>query len=380
MSELAARPVKSLRDHGADSFSQLIDRWFPTPQFLLPHACGIDISDASLKWLTLAPPQSNSPKVAAWGDVPLSPGIVAHGIVRDAHALAQVLQEIKPHLAASAAHVALPEEAAYVFSMHVPRGSDRQQILSMIEFEFEGRVPIPPSAAVYDFSVIDGKEGTEGMEVGVTVFPSELATSYAAAFEEAGITLLSFEVEARSIARAVSSCDEGEPITLLVDFGFARTGFAVLKRGIPIFTSTVEVGGNAIMDALMRALSLSPEEAEKFGDTHGLVATSGTAPSSGADAITGTAILLSDEITRHYRYWDTRRNEHGERVTPVGKVVLVGGSANLNGLPEFIAGRVQAPVVRGNIWRHICRFDEYIPPIDYRMSLKFATAAGLALR
>ncbi len=67
-------------------------------------------------------------------------------------------------------------------------------------------------------------------------------------------------------------------------------------------------------------------------------------------------------------------------MTPVGKIVLVGGSANVHGLPEYIAARVQAPVVRGNIWRHICRFDDYIPPIDRRMSLKFATAAGSALR
>ena len=361
------------------SFSHIVDRWFPTPQFLLPTAAGVDISDASLKWLTLEGP-SGKHRVASWGDVPLPPGAVARGIVRDVHALAQTLKEIKPHLTAPAAHAALPEEAAYVFSMQVPPGSDRRQILSMIEFEFEGRVPIPPSAAVYDFSVIDDRGENGGKEIGVTVFPSDLAEMYAAAFDEAGITLLSFEIEARSIARAVSSCDTLEPVTLLVDFGFARTGFAVLKRGIPIFTSTVEIGGSAIMDALMRTLSLSSEEAEKFGDTKGLVAATGGAPSSAIEAISGTASALSDEISRHYRYWDTRRNERGERVTPVGKIVLVGGSANVHGLPEYIAGRIQAPVARGNVWRHICRFDEYIPPIDNRTSLKFATAAGLALR
>lgn len=403
----AARPVRGVASNEASSFSQMIDRWFPTPEFLLPRASGIDISDSSLKWLTLGPAQGTTLKIAAWGDVPLPPGIVQGGIVHDVHALAQVLKEIKPYLGASAAHAGLPEEAAYVFSMHVPPGSDRQEIISMIEFEFEGRVPIPPSAAVYDFSVIEehgssntamdsppaptvpsgpagGSQqagfGAGGKEIGVMVFPRDLAASYTTAFEEAGIALLSLEIEARSIARAVSSCDATEPITLLVDFGFARTGFAVLKRSIPIFTSTVQVGGNAIMEALMRALSLSREEAEKFGDTQGLITPPGVAPSSGAEAIAGTAALLADEIARHYRYWDTRRNDKGERVTPVGTIILVGGGANVRGLPEYIAGRVQAPVVRGDVWRHICRFDEYIPPIDHRMSLAFATAAGLALR
>src|SRR3989338_3788256 len=93
-----------------------------------------------------------------------------------------------------------------------------------------------------------------------------------------------------------------------------------------------------------------------------------------------SSAALTAEIERHYRYWDTRRNDQGERVTPVGRICLVGGSANMRGLPEYIAGHIHAPVELGNVWRHICDFDFYIPPIDRRTSLQFATAAGLALR
>ena len=93
-----------------------------------------------------------------------------------------------------------------------------------------------------------------------------------------------------------------------------------------------------------------------------------------------TASALADEVTRHYHYWDTRRNDRGDRVTPVGKVILVGGNANLEGLPEYIAGRVQAPVERGDPWRHVADFNEYIPPIEKKIALQYATAIGLALR
>ena len=126
--------------------------------------------------------------------------------------------------------------------MHVPEGISREEVLHMIEFDFDGRVPIAPAAAAFDFDVIQHHDGL-GEEISVIVFPRELAEIYVSAFNVAGITLLSLEVEARSIARAVSSGAEDEPITLLVDFGRARTGFALLKRGIPIFTSTVEIGG-----------------------------------------------------------------------------------------------------------------------------------------
>ena len=100
----------------------------------------------------------------------------------------------------------------------------------------------------------------------------------------------------------------------------------------------------------------------------------------GLEIVSGTASALSDEVLRHYRYWDTRRNEHGERMTPVGRVILVGGSANLKGLPDYIAGRVQAPAERGEVWRHVASYDDYIPPVDRQHSLQYATAIGLALR
>ena len=65
---------------------------------------------------------------------------------------------------------------------------------------------------------------------------------------------------------------------------------------------------------------------------------------------------------------------------PVERVYLLGGSANLKGFPEYIAGKVHAQTERPDVWRNAFSFDDYIPPIDYRTSLQYATAIGLALR
>src|SRR3989344_7094590 len=226
-------PVAFISD-GARAASRIFSRWFPRPHILLPPAAGIDISDASIKWIVLEEGSSGR-KVHSWGHESLPAGILVNGVIKDAGVLAQILGTVKARAGIECAHAALPEESAYVFSMHVPEGSSRAQILSMIEFELEGRVPIQPSAAVYDFDVIMKHDGSE--EIGVVVFPRDIAESYVSAFSAAGMRLLSLEVEANSIARAVSSGAPDEPITLLVDFGRLRTGFAVLKRGIPIFTS-----------------------------------------------------------------------------------------------------------------------------------------------
>lgn len=361
------------------ALTRALARAFPTPLFLLPPTVGIDISDTSAKWLALDS-TGESRRVRTFGEIALTEGVVVGGIIKDPAALGDALRQLKQHVGGiEYVHAALPEEAVYVFSMHVPPRSRREQILQIIEFELEGRVPIPPSAAVYDYNIIEEHEGDAGVEIAVAVFPRDLAESYAAAFERAGFILMSLELEARSIARAITSPAPNEPITLLVDFGRARTGFAVLKRGIPIFTSTAEVGGNAVTRAVMQTLSLNEKKVEEFKNVSGLDTTAGS-KRTGIEAVIGAASALADEVARYYHYWDTRRDDKGNRVTPVGRVVLVGGSSNLRGLPDYIAGRIQAPVEIGNVWHNICSFDDYIPPIDARTSLQYATCVGLALR
>ncbi|MBI2612951.1 pilus assembly protein PilM [Candidatus Kaiserbacteria bacterium] len=363
---------------GTRAAARVFSKWFPRPHVLLPPAAGIDISDASIKWIVLEEGGSGK-EVRAWGRESLPAGIVQNGVVKDVGALAQILAAVKAKAGIECAHAALPEESAYVFSMHVPEGSSREQILSMIEFELEDRVPIAPAVAVYDFDKIMRHDGGAGEEIGVTVFPRELSESYATVFSAAKIELLSLEVEARSIARAVASSAADEPITLVVDFGEMRTGLSVLKRGIPIFTSTVAVGGGTIDHALAGKLSLPADEVHRFKNEEGLLAKD-PKHSAGLEAITGTASALADEVARHFHYWDTRRNQEGDRVTPLEQVFLLGGSGNLKGLGDYIAARVQVEVVRPSVWRNVCSFDDYIPPIDRRTSLQFATAVGLALR
>lgn len=359
-------------------FSRAFARYFPIPKLLLPRAAGVDITDSSIKWVVLTN-DAHDTRVSTFGSTALAPGIVVNGAVKDVTGLSNALRDIKKQFGgAQGAHAALPEEGAYAFSMHVPAKTAHSEIIHMIEFELEGRVPIPVSQAVYDFDTIaTSPEGD--MEIGVVAFSHELADGYAAAFEGAGIALLSLEIEARSIGRAISSSQPDEPITLLADAGKARTGFAILKRGVPIFTSTVEVGGGEMTRIVMEGLSLSERDAEIFKNEQGLATTDpkATKVKEGLEKIAGA---LAEEVARHYHFWDTRRNEHGERVTPVGQVYVVGGSANLRGLPDFIASRVHARTERPNVWRHIAAFDDYIPPIDRRASLQFVTAVGLAMR
>ena len=355
--------------------STFLERHFPTPEFLFPHAAGVDVSDTSVKWISLEK-KSEGLHVRTYGSVSISDGVVQQGAIRDAQAFSRILAEVAKKNHIRYAHVALPEEAAFVFRMQVPSNTPREQILNMVEFELEGRVPLPPASTVFDYDLLPNQDTDGHQEIGVVVFPRELAEGYASAFEKAGIMLLSLEIEARSIARAVTG-SESETV-LLVDYGLSRTGLAVVKEGVPIFTSTVDVGGEVITRQVMETCKVERVEAERIKNDEGLVVVAGD--HNTAAASTPHVNSLSDAVSRAYRFWDTRRDEHGAAVSPLSRVILVGGSSNLRGIEDYVAGKVQAPVERGNVWQHICSFDTYLPPIDARSSLQYATAIGLALR
>ncbi len=363
----------------AANVGHILARTFPTPKFIIPRAAGVDISDASIKWIVLSDAQNGQRKVEAWGQESLPEGVVVSGAIRDEARLTEALHSVRKHIPhITAAHAALPEEAAFVFNMNVPIGSKRKEIFDLIEFEFEQRVPITPEASVYDFDLIP-RHDDEGQEIGVSVFPRDLAESYSNCFAAAGLLLLSLEIEPRAIARAVVSDQESDKVALLVDFGAKRSGLAVLKRGIPIFTSTVEVGIDQVNRSLTEKLKFSPEELERWKNEQGLLSSDGQ-KSAGIEAVAGVASALGGEVARLFNYWDTRRNDRGERVSPVSTVLLVGGGSNLHGLTDYIAGRVQSDVIRPNVWGSVCSFERYIPPINRRTSLQYATAIGLALR
>lgn len=359
------------------SIRDSVERAFPIPEWVRPLSAGVDISDTSIKWMVLGR-SAQGIVVRTYGTENLEPGIVKGGSIIDGARLTVALSSIAQKNKISSAHAALPEESAFVFSMHVPTNTPREQVLHIVEFELEGRVPLPLASVVFDYDVIGPSTENDHEEIGVVAFPKTLSEGYAEAFLNAGIVLESLEIEARSIARAV--CDpRAEEAVLLIDYGLSRTGLAVVKNGIPLFTSTTDVGGDMISKVVMGKLAVDSVEAQRLKNDEGLL------PLSSGDRrtadITNPAITrLGDEIARAFRFWDTRKGEHGERITPLSRAIMVGGSTNLRGVTDYLASRIQTTVERGNVWRNVCSFDSYIPVIDRRTSLQYASALGLALR
>ncbi len=346
---------------------------FPPPAFLSMPAAGIDVSDTSIKYLDAEyTPAGLVPRV--FDSVRLQRGIIADGVVEDQLRLAQALREVHSENDRVFANISLPEELVYLYTLEVPTAHRDEDILQVVEFSLSEHVPIPANNAAFNYDIVQRRG--EVTEISVTVFPKDVVEGYRAAFAESGFTVKHVELEAQSVARSIIPAGT-KGVSMVIDFGRTRTGITIASGQTPLFSTTVKVGGNALTEAIMQYYSVSEEEADAIKRREGITDCSEQKLCS---TLVDLTRQLVSEIRRHYRYWDTRRDEAGNKAAPIERIFLCGGAVGLKGLPEHVSGALQVPVRVGNVWNNMFDVDAHIPEVTRTISWQYATAAGLLLR
>lgn len=351
---------------------------FPPPRFLGMPAVGLDISDSSVKFVELVNrPYGKELGMFAERDVP--EGVVVNGEIADTERLARVLAGIRRDFNLEFVRVSLPEEKGYVFQTKVARETPLDQVRNIIEFSLEENVPLSLAESVFDYEVVRSSSNAANnqIDVNVSVYPRKIVELYTTSIRHAGLVPLSFEVEAHAVTRAVVR--DGDLGTyLIVDIGRARTGLAIVSGGALAFSSTLDVGGDALTIAIEKYARVSSEKAEVMKNDRGLLRQRGDQELYAS--LVATVSALRDEINRHYIYWQGRKGPNGASSPKIQKIILCGGNANLAGLPEYLSSSLRVPAERANVWVNAAPFEEAVPEIGYHQSLSYATAIGLALR
>jgi Tfp pilus assembly PilM family ATPase len=211
----------------------------------------------------------------------------------------------------------------------------------------------------------------------VSAYQRDTIMAYYESCLAADLVPISFEVEAQAMARAVIPSEVTDTI-LLIDFGKTRTGVGIIKNGVLLYTSTIDIGGGQLSHVMRRVLGDNVAEAEltTIKNTQGLIR--GVDDSKVYDCLIPTVSVIKDEIATRMQYWHTREgNRSNER--RIKQVIFCGGSANLKGLPEYMTEALGVPCVRGNVWENAFRSDLTVPPIEKNYSFGYSTAIGLAL-
>ncbi len=344
----------------------------PPPNFILMPAVGIDISDRGIKYAELIPTDRGN-KLGRFGRLPLPPGVVEGGKIVNSAALTAALDGLRAKEHFSFVRATLPEEQVYFFRTRFS-GVPRDMLRETLELSLEQYVPVAAADTGFDFEIVHESNGE--IEVAVTAATHAVVDSYVHSFGDAGLTLLSLEVEAEAIARAVIRPDD-MTAHLIVDFGETRTGISISCGGQLYFTSTVSIGGQMLTETLAKHFNIPIAEAEAMKREYGLRR---NGPHQDLfSLLLNNIAVLRDEISKHFLYWHSHEKD-GLEYPPIEEVVLVGGDSNLPGLADYLAVSLKVRTVMGDVWTRAKLPEGDVPDITLNDSLGFAAAIGLAVR
>lgn len=351
----------------------------PPPSYITLPSVGVDISDTSMKYISFLPTLNHKKHrvLKLWGDIEISANSLNRGDVLNPKQLIDTLREFKNITKADFIRVSLPEERAYIFETELKNNVPKKEIQSLLEFRLEENVPIAVRDTIFDYDLLPKEDATDQtIRVVVAAYQKDTIMTYYEACLEAELTPISFEVEAQAMARAVVPRNTNDT-TMLIDFGKTRTGVGIIKHGILLYTSTIDIGGGQLSQVLRRVLGdVAESELTNIKNTSGLIR--GVEDSKIYDSLIPTISVIKDEIASRMQYWHNREGNRtaGRRIK---KIILCGGSANLKGLPEYLSEALGVSCARSNVWENAFPANIFVPPIEKNYSYGYATAIGLAL-
>ncbi|HEY3382281.1 MAG TPA: cell division protein FtsA [Vicinamibacterales bacterium] len=249
---------------------------------------------------------------------------------------------------------------------------------------------LPQDFVVDDQDGIRDPIGMTGarLEVNVHVVTGSVTATQniVACVNRAGVHVKGTALGQLAASDAVLTEDEKELGVALLDIGGGTTDLAIFERGSLWHTAVVPVGGDHFTNDIAVGLRMPIPEAEKLKQRSGcalsamvedeetieVASVGGRRPRvMGRRILTEVLQPRAEEI--FHLVWDEIRHAGYEKALNSG-IVLTGGGAILNGLPEIAEQIFDLPIRRG------CPADIGGGLADHVNSPAFATAVGLAQR
>jgi type IV pilus assembly protein PilM len=283
--------------------------------------------------------------------VPLEPGVVVGGEVRDVPALARALDHFfgEHKLPRRGIRLGLGTNRIGVRALDIDGIDDERQLGNAVRFRAHEALSIPLDQAVLDYHVISETVDESGMvsrRVLLAAAYQDPIDRYVEACRAAKLELAAIDVEAFALLRAVAP-RRGElevaPVaaSVVVSIGHDRSTLAISDGRVCDFMRVLDWGGAKLEAALARELALTPAEAGELKLTLDLDDHSVDEPrrSAARAAMRRELETLARELIASLRFY---QGEPGSLA--ISEVLVTGGTTRLPGLVEELERLTRVPV------------------------------------
>jgi type IV pilus assembly protein PilM len=387
---------------------------------------GVDVGSTAVRVAEVA--AGDIPVIVRAAQVPLRPGVVEAGEVRQPEAVAEALRELwsKSGVKSKQVHLGVGNQRVVVREVALPWLPEKE-LRDTLGFQVQEFIPMPAEEAVLDFDPLGEMDQGGRRMVRILLVAAHkpmvnalVEAALAAKLDPQGVDLSPF-----AVTRAVGTGDSGLDLDssgdeAIVDIGAQVTSICVHDRGVTRFVRMLPSGGRDITLAIASGLGVDDEVAERLkrGDrSQGIVDAAPVVGSSADEAAAGrlpapaetlpTATLPTDALrteaprgvpggisdpgevrdlalTRAGGFVDEVRSslEFYTAQTPdaqIGRVLVVGGGSRLDGLLELLQERLPVPVDRGRLFERAKSEVELSAEASAEAEAVLSVAVGLAI-
>jgi type IV pilus assembly protein PilM len=318
-----------------------------------------------------ADPRGSTPKVVKFAQVPLDPAAMSEGEVANTPLVSEAVHHLFKSnklptrgvvLGCGGTHVTVRE-------MELPK-APLDQLRSSLRYLVQDQLSVRVEDCVLDFCPTrTTDQHVHGLLVAAL---NESVERLARAVADAGVSPTRVDLAGFALARALARGPYGEGVIGIVNMGASATDVLVVSDGVPQMMRTLPYGGELVTESLMRANSVSRDEAERAKIEVGM-----TAPAPGGEGasaqISRRVGALTEAVGQTFSYHVQRTGEQ------VQGVLVTGRAALMKGLDRYLANALRLPMARAAIDQLAALDPSVGAQIDDGVRSDLVVATGLAL-
>ncbi len=270
------------------------------------------------------------------------------------------------------AMASLPVFSAFTTILTFPEMS-KEELERSLTFSAKQYIPLPISEVALDWMKVGEYRDEKGFlyqQILLISVPQEQIRKYQRIFKEAGLNLLTLEIENLSLARALVGSDPTP--TFIVDMGSRSTAIGIVVNGSIHFSGQSDFAGASLTQALTASLNINPLRAEELKKERGVI---GIGPNYELSTI---MLPFLDAIINEVKKVEFNYKSQVPNAKKIERAILSGGSANLLGVEKYFEEHLGIPTIKA---APFSRF-EYTPaiePLVGELNPLLSVALGLTL-
>ncbi|MCI0634161.1 MAG: type IV pilus assembly protein PilM [Actinobacteria bacterium] len=377
---------------------------------------GVDVGSTAVRVAEVA--IGDVPVVVRAAQVPLAPGLVEAGEVREPEAVGAAIRQLweKAGIRSRQAFLGVGNQRVVVREVALPWLPERE-LRNTLAFQVQEFIPMSTDDAVLDFDPVgEVDQGGRRMQRILLVAAHKamvnalVEAALAGKLDPAGVDLSPF-----AVVRAIGSGDEALDLDssgdeAVIDIGAHVTSICVHDRGVTRFVRMLPSGGRDITIAIARGFGIDDDVAERLkrgeeveaSDTEVTgsevpadVASESDAPEGEVPDTEAPAAEEQTEapdpenvkqlaLTRAGSFIDEVRSSlefYAAQVPSarIGCVLVVGGGSRLDGFLELLQERLPVPVDRGRLFERAKSELELSVDAAAEAEAVLSVAVGLAI-